>query len=73
MNKEELVLALRTEAWEIRELIKKMQKRSDKLSGLADDIESQGKTQPKNDVAPTKFRKIVDAIYGEKPARKPRG
>ena len=73
MNKEDLVLALRTEAWEIRDLIKKMQKRSDKLNHLADDIEAQGKPQPTKDEAPTKFRKIVDAIYGEKPARKPRG
>lgn len=73
MKKEDLVLALRTEAWEIRELIKKMQKRLEKLDSLADDIESEGKPKSQEPLPPSKFRKIVDSIYGEKPTRKTKG
>jgi hypothetical protein len=71
MNRQELVEALRKEAWEIEALMKKMQTRRDRLHGLADDIESDGKPRnPQGDAPPNKFRKFVNTLYGEKPKKK---
>lgn len=66
MNNNETVVLIRTEVWEIEALMKKLQRRCDNLTTLADKLEREAlppearKGQPK-----TKFRKIVDSIYGE--------
>jgi hypothetical protein len=72
MNRKEIVERVRIEAKELEALVKKLQYRSEHLNWLADALESDGKPPP----APTdklgagsKFRKLIDKVYGEKPKR----
>ena len=70
MDNKELIYTLRTEAWEIDQLIKRLQKRSESLTVLADGLEAPIRAVEEKPQTETKFRKIVDSIYGEKPKRK---
>lgn len=67
MNKKELVYSIRQDVKEMEDLIKKLQYKCDHLKWMADQIEA---ASPKPLVAKpekvTRFRKIVDSIYGEK-------
>lgn len=67
MNRKELAQTIRTEAKEIEALIKKLQYRCDHMKWLADQLEAFGKKpEDGKEVPPSKFRKMVDKIYGEK-------
>jgi hypothetical protein len=66
MNRKELVITIRTEAKEIEAIIKKLQYRCDHLKLLADQFEAAGKGPDQKELPPSKFRKMVDKIYGEK-------
>jgi len=66
MNRKELAFTIRTEAKEIEAIIKKLQYRCDHLKWLADQLEAAGKQPDQKELPPSKFRKMVDKIYGEK-------
>jgi len=58
---------MRQDVKEMEELIKKFQYRCDHLKWMADQIEATGtKPAAAKPETKTKFRKIVDSIYGEK-------
>ena len=75
MNKKEIAETLRTEVGYLEVSIKKVQERCDRLKRLVLDLEeeielAEGKA-PKPAEPPTKFRKAIDAVFGEEPkARK---
>jgi hypothetical protein len=66
MNRKELAYTIRTDAKEIEAVIKKLQYRCDHLKWLADQLEAVGKRPEEKEGPPSKFRKMVDKIYGEK-------
>jgi hypothetical protein len=67
MNKKELVESIREDVKEMEDLIKKLQYRCEHLKWMAEQIEAAGtKPQMTKPEKTTKFRKIVDSIYGEK-------
>jgi hypothetical protein len=69
MNRKEIVERVRTEANELEALIKKLQFRCEHLKWLADALESDGAppAAPNQKPVPeSKFRKLIDKIYGEK-------
>ena len=70
MNRKELVYAIRNEIYEMEKAMKKMHERCENLKTLADDLDASGQPgSPKAEPA-SKFRKLVDSIYGEKPKAK---
>ena len=60
--------SMRQDVKELEDLIKKFQYRCEHLKWMANQIEAAG-TKPQVDKpeTKTKFRKMVDSIYGEKP------
>jgi hypothetical protein len=69
MNKKEIAERVRIEANELEALIKKLKYRSEHLKWLADTLESDGKppdAQNQKPVPESKFRKLIDKVYGEK-------
>ena len=69
MNKAEIAATLRQEVGELEVLIKKLQTRLERSKRLVLDIEEEiaGPTpQPAED---SKFRKVIDQVFGEKPKR----
>ncbi len=71
MDKKELVYAIRKEVYELEVQIKKLKQRCNNLTALADEIEEVKKKKAEAEQEPpSKFRKIVDSIYGEKPKRR---
>ncbi len=75
MNKQEIAAALRQEVGEIEVAIKKLQARCEKLKkfvlNLEDEIEAQNGPPPAP-LEDSKFRKVIDSVFGEKPKpRKP--
>ncbi len=67
MTKAELVETLRNEAREIEKLITKMQERCNQVKLLAEHIENSGKKRaPEAEEPPSKFRKAIDKVFGEK-------
>ena len=70
MNKSEIAATLRQEVGELEVLIKKLQTRLDRSKRLVLDIEEEI-AEP---VTPkpgdnSKFRKVIDQVFGEKPKR----
>jgi hypothetical protein len=71
MNAKEIAKNVRTEATELEALVKKLQFRCEHLKWLAEVLETganpkakpQGPTPP---VPESKFRKLIDKVYGEK-------
>jgi hypothetical protein len=73
MNKKEIAASLRQEVGELEVSIKKLQARVEKLKtfvlGLEDEIEiAEGRIQPAAG-SDSKFRKVIDQVFGEKPRR----
>jgi len=73
MNKQEIAESLRKEVGELDALIKKLQARCDRFKSLVLDLEAEISGQdPRNQapIADSKFRKMIDKVFGEKPKRK---
>jgi len=69
MNRKEIAERVRIEADELGVLIKKLQFRHEHLKWLAESLESDGKppaAQNQKPVPESKFRKLIDKVYGEK-------
>jgi transcriptional regulator len=67
MNKAEIAATLRTEVGELEVLIKKLQTRLERSKRLVLDIEEElAPPKPKTE-ADSKFRKVIDSVFGEKP------
>ncbi len=74
MNKQEIAETLRKEVGELEVLIKKLNARCDRLKTLVLDLEAEITGQdPRNQtpVPDSKFRKMIDKVFGEEPKRKP--
>jgi hypothetical protein len=70
MNKTEIAAALRQEVGELEASIKKVQVRCERLKrfvlNLEDEIAGPQASVPPPD---SKFRKVIDQVFGEKPRR----
>lgn len=74
MNKKEIAEALRNHVAELDVSIKKVQTRCDQLKAFVLDLEAEiaGPTATAAPEKDTKFRKIIDSVFGEKPKRRRR-
>ncbi len=73
MNKTEIAAALRQEVGELEASIKKLQKRCDKLKQFVIDLEEEIEAANglnKKPVAESKFRKVIDQVFGEAPKQR---
>jgi hypothetical protein len=71
MNAKEIAQRVRIEATELEALIKKLQFRLEHLKWLAESLEiaadpKAGRQQPAPPGSGSKFRKLIDKVYGEK-------
>jgi hypothetical protein len=71
MNAKEIAQRVRVEATELEALIKKLQFRLEHLKWLAESLEiaanpKAGREQPTPPGSESKFRKLIDKVYGEK-------
>lgn len=71
MNKTEIAAALRNEVGHLEMEIKKLQARCDKLKTFVLDLEAEIASPSAQPVpgADSKFRKVIDSVFGEKPKR----
>jgi hypothetical protein len=69
MNKKEIAEALRQEVGELEVSIKKTQERCDRLKQFVLSLEAEISGPPKSSEADSKFRKVIDSVFGEKPRR----
>ncbi len=70
MNKTEIAAALRNEVGELEVSIKKLQARCESLKTFVLDLESEiagPGAQNQQPVEDSKFRKIIDRVFAEKP------
>jgi len=68
MNKAEIAETLRQEVGELEVSIKKLQKRCDRLKRFVLDLEDEiAPPQAKGPQPDSKFQKIIDHVFGEKP------
>lgn len=72
MNKKEIAAGLRQEVGELEVAIKKVQARCEQLKTFVLELEAEieaaeGKIQPP--ARDSKFRKVIDQVFGEKPKR----
>jgi hypothetical protein len=75
MNKEEIAETLRNEVSELDALIKKLNARCDRMKSLVLKLEAEISGQdPRNQglVPDSKFRKMIDKVFGEEPKRSKR-
>lgn len=73
MNKQEIAQTLREEVGHLEVSIKKLQARCDRLKSFVLDLEAEiaGPAAQNQSSGPdTKFRKMVDKVFGEEPKRK---
>lgn len=73
MNKQEIAETLRNEVSELDALIKKLNARCDRMKSLVLELEAEIAGQdPRNQspVLDSKFRKMIDKVFGEEPKRK---
>ena len=73
MNKQEIAETLRNEVSELDALIKKLQARCDRMKSLVLKLEAEIAGQDprnQNPVPDSKFRKMIDRVFGEEPKRK---
>jgi hypothetical protein len=71
MNKAEIAEALRKEVGELEASIKKVQARCERLKRMVLDLEDEIAGPPKPPEPDSKFRQVIDSVFGEKPkARK---
>ena len=70
MNKAEIAAALRLEVGELEVSIKKLHSRCERLKRFVLDLEDEiAGPQAKTPEPDSKFRKIVDQVFGEEPKR----
>jgi hypothetical protein len=72
MNKTEIAETLRKEVGELEVSIKKLHARCERLKTFVLDLESEiagPKAQSEKPVEDSKFRKVIDKVFGEKPKR----
>lgn len=72
MNKKEIAASLRSEVGELEVAIKKLQARVEKLKTFVLDLEAEIEAAEGKPTAPapdSKFRKVIDQVFGEKPKR----
>ncbi len=68
MNKAEIAEALRQEVGELEVTIKKLQSRCERLKRFVLDLEDEiAGPKPQNPEPDSKFRKVIDSVFGEKP------
>jgi hypothetical protein len=72
MNKAEIAEALRNEVGHLELSIKKLQKRCERLKRFVLDLEDEIAGPQKPPGPDSKFRKIIDTVFAEKPKR-PKG
>lgn len=73
MNKAEIAAALRQEVGELEVSIKKLQVRCEKLKRFVLDLEAEvAGLQAKVPEPDSKFRKMIDQVFGEEPKRRKR-
>jgi hypothetical protein len=71
MNKVEIAAALRLEVGELEASIKKLQSRCERLKRFVLDLEDEiAGPKPQTPEPESKFRKVIDQVFGETP--KPR-
>ena len=70
MNKAEIAAALRQEVGELEVSIKKLQARCEKLKRFVLDLEDEIAGPPKPPGPDSKFRKMVDKVFGEEPKQR---
>jgi hypothetical protein len=73
MNKQEIAETLRNEVGELEVLIKKLNARCDRMKSLVLKLEAEIAGQDprnQNPVPDSKFRKMIDKVFGEEPKRK---
>jgi hypothetical protein len=72
MNKTEIAETLRQEVGELEVSIKKLQARCERLKTFVLDLEAEiagPEAQKQRPVDDSKFRKVIDRVFGEKPKR----
>jgi len=72
MNKKEIAETLRTEVGELEHSIRKLQARCDRLKALVLKLEAETaapSTEIKALGPDSKFRKMIDKVFGEEPRR----
>jgi len=72
MNKQEIAASLRREVGELEVAIKKLQSRCEQLKTFVLDLEAEiaAAAEPAQAPSPdSKFRKVIDQVFGEKPGR----
>lgn len=70
MNKAEIAEALRQEVGELEVTIRKLQSRCERLKRFVLDLEDEiAGPRPSNPEPDSKFRKVIDSVFGEKPRR----
>ena len=72
MNKKEIAEILRKEVGELEVSIKKLQARCERLKTFVLDLETEiagPEAQKQRPVDDSKFRKVIDRVFGEKPKR----
>jgi hypothetical protein len=72
MNKTEIAASLREEVGHLEVSIQKLQARCERLKTFVLDLESEiagPEAQKQRPVDDSKFRKVIDRVFGEKPKR----
>ena len=69
MNKAEIAEILRKEVGELEVSIKKVQARCERLKKFVLDLEDEIAGPPKPSEPDSKFRQVIDSVFGEKPKR----
>ena len=72
MNKKEIAEILRKEVGELEVSIKKLQARCERLKTFVLDLEAEiagPEAQKQRPLDDSKFRKVIDRVFGEKPKR----
>jgi hypothetical protein len=70
MNKNEIAETLRAEVGHLELEIKKLQARCERLKAFVLDLEAEiAGPKPTQPEADSKFRKVIDSVFGEKPKR----
>jgi hypothetical protein len=70
MDKSEIAASLRQEIGQLEVSVKKVQSRVERLKQFVLDLENEfaGSTVP-SPLPDSKFRKVIDSVFGEKPKR----
>jgi hypothetical protein len=69
MNKTEIAASLRQEIGELEASIKKVQARVERLKTFVLDLEAEIAGPPAPTLPDSKFRKVIDSVFGEEPKR----